>query len=233
MAKEFLAARWTNLIIASYRVSPERLKDRVPPGLELDLRDGNAHVSLVAFQFTHTRVKGIAWPGYSHFNEVNLRFYVRAGERRGVVFIREYVPKRLIAWVARTFYNEPYRIAEIEDNIVNAPEEMIARYRMFLGNHAMEVEVVANPKANFPSDESEEHFFKEHQWGYGVSRNGVLQTYEVRHPLWRTFEVRSYRIDWDWELAYGKDWAFLQKNEPCSVILAAGSEVSVSPLLKR
>jgi len=46
------------------------------------------------------------------FDEVNLRFYVRrqAGNevRRGVVFIREMVPRWTIAFVARTFYNENY-----------------------------------------------------------------------------------------------------------------------------
>ncbi len=49
---------------------------------------------------------------HSNFDEVNLRFYVRrqtGGEvRRGVVFIREMVPRRAIAFVARTFYNENY-----------------------------------------------------------------------------------------------------------------------------
>ena len=45
---------------------------------------------------------------HSNFEEVNLRFYVRRQEgsevRRGVVFIREMVPRRAIAFVARTFY---------------------------------------------------------------------------------------------------------------------------------
>src|SRR5882672_8618368 len=87
----FLTARWTNLFLATYAVPQELLRPRLPPGLDLDLRDGQAFVSLVAFDFLDTRVLGVPWPGYRNFPELNLRFYVRHGERRGVVFVREYV----------------------------------------------------------------------------------------------------------------------------------------------
>src|SRR5438874_7358527 len=113
MATPFLTARWTNLFLATYAVPQEVLRPRLPRGLELDLRDGQAFVSLVAFQFLDTRVLGLPWPGYRNFAELNLRFYVRHGDQRGVVFIREFVPQRFIAWVARWLYNEPYLAAPI------------------------------------------------------------------------------------------------------------------------
>ena len=98
--RAFLSARWERLCLVTYDVDPARLAPLLHPELELDTRDGRAFVSLVAFDFLDTRVLGIPWPGYRSFPEVNLRFYVRHGDRRGVVFIREYVPKRLIAWIA-------------------------------------------------------------------------------------------------------------------------------------
>src|SRR5262249_7166885 len=104
----FLTARWSNLILATYAVPEELLAPRLPRGLELDRRDGQCFVSLVAFDFLRTNVFGIPWPGFRNFPEINLRFYVRSGDRRGVVFIREFVPKALVAWLARMFYNEPY-----------------------------------------------------------------------------------------------------------------------------
>jgi hypothetical protein len=49
---------------------------------------------------------------HRNFKEVKLRFYVRyknQGEwRRGVVFIRELVPKRTVALVANYVYGENY-----------------------------------------------------------------------------------------------------------------------------
>ena len=77
MGSPFLTATWSNLFLASYAVPPTLLEPRLPPGTELDTRDGHAFVSLVAFEFLDTRVRGIAWPGYRNFAELNLRFYVR------------------------------------------------------------------------------------------------------------------------------------------------------------
>ncbi|HWN91309.1 MAG TPA: DUF2071 domain-containing protein, partial [Verrucomicrobiae bacterium] len=106
--RPFLTARWSNLAILTWEVPPALLEPHLPAGLELDRRDGAAFASLVAFDFLDTRVLGIPWPGFTRFPEVNLRFYVRRGERRGVVFIREFVPQAVVGWVARALYNEPY-----------------------------------------------------------------------------------------------------------------------------
>ena len=88
----FLTARWTNLCLLNYAVPPSALEPHLPRGLSLDTHEGEAFISLVAFDFLDTRVLGIPWPGYRNFPEINLRFYARQGDRRGVVFIREWVP---------------------------------------------------------------------------------------------------------------------------------------------
>src|SRR4051812_21173831 len=105
MAVPFLTAEWRNLFLATYAVPPPLLEPHLARGLSLDLRDGQAFVSLVAFEFLHTRVLGVPWPGYRNFGELNLRYYVRhvgkdGVEQRGVSFLREFVPRRLIAWLA-------------------------------------------------------------------------------------------------------------------------------------
>jgi len=109
--RPFLTARWSNLAILTYEVPPALLDPHVPAGLTLDTRGGSTFASLVAFDFQDTRVWGVAWPGLRRFPEINLRFYVRRGNRRGVVFIREFVPQPLVSWLARAIYNEPYLVA--------------------------------------------------------------------------------------------------------------------------
>src|SRR5690242_1584313 len=109
MQSPFLTARWSNLAIITYNFDPNLLTDYLPPNCELDAIDGRAFVSLVAFDFLDTRVLDVAWPGFVNFPEINLRFYVRGpGNRRGVSFIRELVPQRSVALIARSIYNEPY-----------------------------------------------------------------------------------------------------------------------------
>mgnify|MGYP002036565628 CR=1 FL=1 len=229
--RAFLTARWQHLVLANYAVEPELLAPHTPPGLKLDLLDGQPHVSLVAFDFMNTRVLGIPWPGYRHFPEINLRFYVRDGDRRGVAFIREYVPKRLIAFIARWLYNEPYVYAPMKSQVMEHQGTLEVTHRLTRHRRTSDLSVVADASAHTPPEDSEAHFFKEHSWGYGTNRRGHLVTYEVRHPVWETYPVRSFNFNWDWEGIYGPEWAHLADVEPRSVFLARGSEISVSPKL--
>ena len=79
MPRPFLTAEWRNLFLATYAVPPSLLQPRLPPGLELDTRDGDAFVSLVAFQFCNTRVLGVSWPGYRNFADAKLHWVVAPG----------------------------------------------------------------------------------------------------------------------------------------------------------
>src|SRR5678815_3083384 len=110
--RKFLTAKWHDLIMANYEVDSAVLVPLVPRGTELDLFDGRCFVSLVGFMFLDTRVFDFLIPFHVNFEEVNLRFYVKRETdnevRRGVVFIKEIVPRAAIATVARVVYGEPY-----------------------------------------------------------------------------------------------------------------------------
>jgi uncharacterized protein YqjF (DUF2071 family) len=124
-APAFLSARWHHLVMLNYQVPEQVLLPHVPRGTELDTHQGRCFASMVGFQFLDTRVRGLAVPWHRHFDEVNLRFYVRReadGElRRGVVFLKEIVPRRAIAWLANALYNEKYVALPMahEDGIEN------------------------------------------------------------------------------------------------------------------
>ncbi len=227
--RPFLTARWSNLAIITWEVPPALLEPHLPAGLELDRRGGAAFASLVAFDFLGTRVWGVAWPGLSNFPEINLRFYVRLGERRGVVFIREYVPRPLVAWAARAIYNEPYLVAPIESTVAGDAPAIATMRRLSWQGRSHTIEAVGSGPAFRPAGDSDEHFFKEHQWGFGRDRRGRTLAYEVRHPLWDVYPVRSWSVDLDWTHVYGASWSFLSSEKPASVVLAAGSAVSVYP----
>lgn len=229
MPRTFLTAEWRDLIIASYAVDPALLRARLPPGLEPDLFEGLAVCSLVGFRFLNTRVLGVRWPGYVNFPEINLRFYVREpdADRRGVVFVRELVRSRFVAAVAKRLYNEPYFKAAISEQIDEADGRRRVEYGFMFAGGTGRIAVEADAPASIPDTSSPAHWFKEHQWGYGITRRGRTLRYEVRHPVWACYAVRSSVIDVDWARVYGPEWAPMRDAEPVSVVLAAGSPIEV------
>ncbi len=234
--RPFLTARWANLILATYAVDPDVLTPLLPPGCRLDLAGGRALVSLVAFDFLETRVLGVRWPGFVNFPEVNLRFYVRHGraveadtEQRGVVFVREFVPQRSVAALARWAYNEPYRAVPMSSQVSDDGEVVTVQHDLRVAGGRRHIGVVADSARVRPTSDSPEAFLIEHQWGFGTSRRGKLIRYQVAHEAWDVHPVRSFDLNWDWAAAYGARFAFLQGAEPASVVLAAGSAVSVYP----
>jgi uncharacterized protein len=97
------------------------------------------------------------------------------------------------------------------------------------GGRGMHVRVTADREQRTPGSESMEHWFKEHQWGFGTSRRGETLMYEVRHPVWAVHHNARHDLEFDWAGVYGKEWGFLQDAKPKSVVLAAGSPVAVYP----
>jgi len=226
----FMTAAWRNLILASYAVEDERLAQYLPPGLALDRwpAGGSAYVSLVAFDFLGTRVFGARWPGHTNFAEINLRFYVRQPTtgRRGVVFIREIVPQHLTALFARLLYNEPYVAAPIASTQVGG--SMIAkRYTLRWRGKDQVIAVKAHASTVMPQESTAEHFFKEHEWGFGRSRRGRLLTYRVTHPAWEVHRDCTPELAFDFGTVYGPAWAELTARAPDFCALAVGSEISV------
>src|SRR5206468_6521150 len=131
------------------------------------------------FLFTDTRVLGVPVLFHRHFEEVNLRFYVRSrgpdGWRRGVAFVKEIVPRRLIAWVARTLYNENYVAMPMRHQ--RTPGSV--RYAWY---HAGRWQHLSAARAGDPqplTSGSEAEFITEHYWGYVRQRDGSTLEYQV------------------------------------------------------
>jgi uncharacterized protein len=224
----FLTAEWRHLAMLNFRIDPAVLRPYVPAGTELDCRRGEAIVSVVGFRFLNTRLRGIAIPRHRDFEEVNLRFYVRreeAGEiRRGVTFLREFVPRRAIATLARFAYNEPYKACPMRSAVADSgPVE----YAWRIGARWNALRVRPDGQASPLEPGSEAEFITEHYWGYTRQRDGETVEYEVRHPPWRVWRTSSAELDADAGLVYGNEFAEALSQPPCSAFLAQGSEVSV------
>jgi uncharacterized protein YqjF (DUF2071 family) len=233
MPSTFLTAVWRKLIMAQYAVEPATLTPWLPAGLELDLFEGRCYVSLVGFLFGRVRVRGFAIPFHTRFEEINLRFYVVRTEsdgirKRGVVFIREFVPRAAIAVLASSLYEEPYATLPTRHSILLAPNSLQVSYRWRHRGAWQSLSVEATPPAQPIAAGSEEEFVTEHYWGYTKRSLGATSEYNVAHPRWTVYPVRSFSIEADFAKLYGDAFAALNHQPPASVLLAEGSEVSVS-----
>ncbi len=228
----FLTAEWRHLAMLNYEVDASLLLPFVPSGTELDQWDGKTFVSLVGFRFLRTRLLGfLPIPLHSNFDEVNLRFYVRrrVGDetRRGVVFIREIVPRRAIAFVARTVYNENYCAAPMSHEIRPNGDGLSVSYRWRSGQSGNEIRLETNGSSELPRAGSAEQFITEHYWGYAAQPDAGCVEYRVTHPSWRVWQTQQAIFEGDAEEFYGKELAAELRGKPQSAFLAEGSAVTV------
>ncbi len=224
--KLFLRARWENLVLITYSINPGLLEPLMPDGLVADTINDNAFVSLVAFDFLDTKVKGIKVPFHVNFPEINLRFYVKTKEKRGVVFIREFVPKFFIAKTANLLFNENYKSINMTNHVEKNAAVKVKHTGYYKGKK-FEISVEGENNPYLPSKDSLEHFFKEHEWGFGKSKKEKTLIYRVEHPFWEIYPVKNYSLNFDFGIIYGKKWGFLNSQHPFNITLAAGSAVNV------
>jgi uncharacterized protein YqjF (DUF2071 family) len=239
----FLTAQWRHLAMLNYAVDPDLLTPHLPAGVELDVWHGAHYVSVVGFMFLHTRVLGVPIPFHRNFPEVNLRFYVRRpgrpdephvdadGYKRGVVFIKELVPRFAIAFVARTVYGEAYQSLPMRHTLAleTAPDGRVHgsvayEWRLHKQWQGLELAIDGHPAALVSG--SEAAFITEHYWGYAAGSGRTLE-YRVEHPPWRVWTATRAALHGDLAALYGDAFAAALAGPPRSAFLAEGSEIAV------
>ena len=228
----FLTAEWKNLAMLNYAIDPAVLMPFVPAGTELDSWNRRTFISIVGFHFENTRVYRIPFPGHRNFEEVNLRFYVRRkaedGWRRGVVFIKEIVPRILIALSAQYLYNEPYIALPMSHHVEQQSGQLRSvSYSWRLDDREQKLSVQLKGPPQLLREGSEEEFITEHYWGYNKLNQDATLEYAVEHPRWRVYDVAESRLDCDVASMYGRKFAEHMTLPPSSAFLAEGSPVVV------
>jgi uncharacterized protein YqjF (DUF2071 family) len=230
MAGDFLKAEWRKLAMANYSVDPKILEKYLPYKTEIDIWDTTCYVSLVGFMFLNTALMGFRIPFHTNFEEVNLRFYVRFkdsdGWKRGVVFIKEIVPKQALTFVANTIYRENYETMKMNHSWIKSGDSLTVEYQWKKDAwNSFRVKAGLDPFEM--QDGGEEEFITEHFWGYTSLGSGKTSEYGVEHPRWKIYNVREHSINVDFGNVYGQDFKFLSNEKPKSVFLAEGSEIVV------
>lgn len=228
----FLSAEWRDLVMLNYEISPDVLTPYVPRGTELDSFNGKTLISLVGFRFLHTKLFGfLPLPFHTNFDEVNLRFYVRrrhgAELRRGVVFIREIVPRRAIAQLARLAYGENYSSHPMRHSITRNGSSIKTEYEWRFNRKWCCLCAEASGSPAHPAEGSLDQFITEHYWGYTARPRRDTLEYHVSHQPWRVWTANSACFDSDVAALYGPTFAGVLKRQPHSAFIAEGSSVHV------
>lgn len=227
----FLTAEWRRLAFANYEVDSKSLQKYLPAKTELDTFNTIHYASLVGFLFKNVRVLGVKIPYHVTFEEVNLRFYVRYKAngvwRRGVVFVKEIVPKRAIAMVANTLYNENYEKQKMSHLWSKSKDILRTEYHWQKQGKPQSFCMESSSKSNSIIPNSENEFITEHYWGYSKNSNFKTTQYQVTHPKWEVYDVISHKINTDFASNYGAEFGYLNQTEPKSVMLAEGSAITI------
>jgi hypothetical protein len=228
----FLTAEWKYLAMVNYLIDPKMLLPYIPKGTELDKYNGNYFISLIGFRFENTKIKGVSIPFHTDFEEINLRFYVKRkseeGWRRGVVFIKEIVPKTMIALVANNLYNENYIALKTDSELkFNNGLPSQVKYLWKVDDRWNHISISAGSKTKQLISGSEEQFIAEHYWGYNWV-NGVTTEYRVDHPKWKYWDSINTETRVDTAKLYGPEFTEALSSKPHSAFLAEGSEIMVS-----
>jgi uncharacterized protein len=214
----------------NFVVDPKIVAPLLPPGTEIDFENGETFLSVVGFLFLDTRLLGLPVPLHRDFEEVNLRFYVRKKSadtwRRGVVFVRELVPRRAIALVARTFYGENYVALPMKHEIEHVDLKVNVEYSWRRGRKWESLKMSARGEAQSISAGSHAEFITEHYWGYTRVRAGCSE-YRVEHPRWKIWNADTFALSAEIAALYGDQFVESLTAAPRSAFIADGSPIEV------
>lgn len=228
----FLNAKWQNIIMANYEISPEHLLPYLPKGVELDYYQDKTFVSLVGFLFKDSAIFNVPIPFFGTFEEINLRFYVKRkignSMKRGVVFINETVPNKSVAVVANKLYKEHYTCIPTKHKWELSNENKMIEYQWQVNGDWNIIKINASTEKQKMKSGSMEEYIFEHYFGYTKVDHEKSLEYQIKHPSWEINAIKDSYINCDFGSFYGKNFETLNSKQPDSIMIAEGSDISIN-----
>jgi uncharacterized protein YqjF (DUF2071 family) len=231
----WLKAKVRHLTMLNYEIGTELLWPYVPRGVEIDLWEGKPFISIVGFMFRQLKIFGIPVPWCQEFEQANLRFYVRrrteVGVRRGVVFVREVVPRRIVALVARQLFREKYvYLPMIHDIAFGEPtgsRHTRIEYKWYHHGRWHGIQTQVGNGTALPDLESLEAFCTERYWGYTVGLHGCCLEYRFKHPQWQIQPASAAAFVCGEANIFGPGFGACLIQKPRSAFTSEGSEIEL------
>jgi uncharacterized protein YqjF (DUF2071 family) len=176
---------WHDLLFAHWPIDVGELREKVPAAFELDQFGGTSWLAVVPFHMTNVAPRGVpSLPWISEFSELNVRTYVRVGDRPGIYFFSLDAGSTLAVQAARTLLNLPYYSAHMtvtrENDAVRYESERAG------SSPAAALSVTYEPHgARFHArKDSLEYFLTERYCLYNLDGSGRPYRLDIHHPPW-------------------------------------------------
>jgi uncharacterized protein YqjF (DUF2071 family) len=177
-----IAQRWSHVQFLSFRCDLEAIRDQLPSGLDLDLFDGSAWLSIVPFYMSHIRFPVTPALPFISLWELNLRTYVTYRGRPGVLFLTLDTDSRLGQWIATRVFHLPYRVRKMRGDVQAGRYSFAA-----LDSFSMESEVGPSIAAD-----ALDRWLVERYHLYTTDGESLYRG-DVAHEPWRLRQVDSLR----------------------------------------
>lgn len=180
---------WQDLLFAHYPVPAAKLRRHIPKALEIETFDGAAWVGVVPFYLVIRPRWTPGVPGLSFFPEINVRTYVRLGDRPGVWFFSLDATNRLAVWAARRTFGLPYYQARISMRRPGREDDSVVSFRSQRmhpqgGSARFLAQYQPTGTVQAPQSGTIEHFLAERYCLYAKHpRLGLLRV-DVHHAPW-------------------------------------------------
>lgn len=229
----FLTADWIDLAVVSYFVDPLALHSFIPNGVQCDLFNGRAVISIVGFYFDRAVVKGLALPFHRQFPEINVRFYAKPNynpdDKKGVFFIKEIAPRHLVAIVAWLCFNENFSVRKISYGSECSDDTKQVRYQWKNRDSIQQLCMKRTSEYYLPSPGTLEYFLSDRYFGYGELRDKSTIEFQVDHPPWQIAQASPIALPNKWESLLPSSLATLLENSPPDhCMIMQGSHVQLS-----
>jgi hypothetical protein len=188
-----MAQSWHDLLFAHWPLAPEDVRPLVPGALALDLWDRRAGIGVVPFRMSGVRLRGLPpLPGSGAFPELNLRTYVRLGDRPRVWFFSLDAASPLAVAVVRAWFHLPYHRARMRCQPRGEDVEY-ASERTHRG--AARAALLASYGPAGPEQRAApgtlEHWLTERYCLYARAPGGGLWRGEIHHASWPLQPARA------------------------------------------
>jgi uncharacterized protein YqjF (DUF2071 family) len=203
----FLFSHWRRAVFLHFETDAKILQREVP--FELDLHEGRAYVSLVAFHLEKMRMrldgKISEWlmkPVATH-ELLNIRVYVRHGNETGIYFLAEYLPNQISFRLGPPMYGLPYRLGKLNYHHEPERDEFFGEVRA--SGNILRYQIELEQPLDFqPSEAGTLDEFLLERYTAFTFRNGTSRAFRIWHSPWRQMAGQGKIVQSDLLLTSGE-----------------------------
>jgi uncharacterized protein YqjF (DUF2071 family) len=198
LSRPMFRADWCGALFMRFEVDRSALQRAIP--FELDLYEGRAIVSLVAFTQKRLRpaiggkIAALLSVPLAEHEFLNLRAYVRVGNERGIYFLSEWISNRLAVVIGPRLYGLPYRLGALRYEHMLNGKPVRGRVAAPGGQIVYRALIPPNTKFGTARVGTLDHFLLERYVAF-TNRNGIARRFEVDHAPWPQTRVDLDRVE--------------------------------------